>query len=440
MKPGKNFPVWTLLLMLSAGGLLFPNGIQPLRWQLSNGIEVIYARHPRPGNTIINLFLRGGQRLEPPGKEGLAYLTTRLLNELHSSEQIRELRELGGRFRLNSFWEFSVLSAATLSRNLEPSMAIFADLLRNPIFSSTRLDFIRRNTRGLRIRQLDDPRQQIALSFKEALCGRPAGTGSILGTEEGLQNIRLRDLKTLYRQYLSPDNLLMTVSSDLSSTEVRPVLEKHFSAVSGRGRPALSPPPSPSPFPSRSRSIPRELNQTYLSMGFLLPSPSPEHFLLAQLLSTRLGRGVGSLLWSLRSRDHLTYSIQSEVRYFSHGGVLTVTIAVSPEREEEARTRLLEIIDRLRTGGINGPQLSGCKRNLQLQLRLSAEEKMDVAHMLGYYVLLGLGADFIDRFADELDKIPLGDFNDFARRILAEDRRMQLTVGPKDLPCQSPGR
>lgn len=409
------------------------------RFQLANGIPVILVPHHRPGNTVLNLFIRGGQRLNPPDRPGLAYLTTRLLNELHSTEQIRELRELGGRFRLNSFGEYSLLSAVMLSQNLSATLEIFATIVKNPIFSGTRLDFIRGNTRSLLTRLMDDPRQQITQIFREAL-GPPAVLGHpVLGTAEGLDRIRLRDLRTLYRRCFTAGNLLITVCTDLPVSRIRGALHRAFADISPGPPATLAPLPAPVPFTGDSRLIPRELEQTYIALGFQLGPLTADRYLQAHLLSTHLGQGIGSALWPLRSRYHLTYSIRSEVLAFSHGGVLIVTVAAAPDQAAEARCRLRELIDDLRQQGLTEEEYRGCRDYLRLQLLIGGEEKIDRAYTAGRHELLGLGADFTDAVPRRAAGISRENFHTFLRALLAPANRLEVIAGTALPPCQPAG-
>ena len=76
------------LLCLPLGKPLFPGQDVPL-WKivpqkrvLSNGLSVVYHKDDSSATTVLHIVAKAGKTAQPEEKEGLAYLTTRLLLEI----------------------------------------------------------------------------------------------------------------------------------------------------------------------------------------------------------------------------------------------------------------------------------------------------------------------------------------------------------------------
>ncbi len=89
------------------------------------------------------LFVRGGDRDDPPGKSGLAYLTGRLALEIPDQSKLQQLMDFGSTFSLGVEGDYSLVTIRTLSRYLEPTLAIMTAILTQPLFSDLRVDGVK---------------------------------------------------------------------------------------------------------------------------------------------------------------------------------------------------------------------------------------------------------------------------------------------------------
>lgn len=75
-------------------------GAEPVAFTLDNGLSVVLQRDEAAPITVVQLLVRCGDRDDPPGKQGLAYLTARLCLEITDSSKLQQLMDLGSSYSL----------------------------------------------------------------------------------------------------------------------------------------------------------------------------------------------------------------------------------------------------------------------------------------------------------------------------------------------------
>jgi zinc protease len=129
MKTG-YFPVFCLITFFVFAAVLWAQdgkwqlGREPQRFVLENGLTVILQDDDAAANSVVQLFIRGGSRDDPPEGSGLAYLTMRLALEIPDQTKLQQLTNFGSSFSLQVNKDYSLISIRTLSQHLEPTLGI----------------------------------------------------------------------------------------------------------------------------------------------------------------------------------------------------------------------------------------------------------------------------------------------------------------------------
>jgi zinc protease len=141
----------------------------------------------------------------------------------------------------------------------------------------------------------------------------------------------------------------------------------------------------------------REKRQTALAM--LFPGPSRRHpDRDAAVVWSAIASGLGGRLFTaLREARSLAYTVIAQAWQRLQAGGLILYIATSPEREEEARSALLEELDRFRTEPPSADELSRAINYVVGQRAVRRQTARALAGDLADAWLLGEG---LDEFAD----------------------------------------
>jgi len=422
------------MLLILAGGLFVADvpgaaGGTSVRNVTESGLTWIFRNDDSSALTCLLLLVRGGTGAEPAGKAGLAYLATRVAIDIPDEGKIRDIMVQSTRLTVAGLEDATLVSVQCLSENLEEALRTVTRILRDPLISGLRIDMIKENMRHQGKTDLDDSVRAGRAEAKRAVYGPDGCGGLVLGTDETLKAIRKKDVADFYKSRFSAANMLLSVSSDLEEAAVSRLVGKYFSGFPAGPRPEDRP-PAPS-VPAERRVVrAKDAKQTYLGLHFPLPPMDAKTYALASLAEDLLGGGVGSMLWPLRSRDHIAYTVVASLSYIAGGGILSAFLETSPKKFDRARSSLEAAVRELAAGNLAEEDLEIARRSTAASFLRANEMKEARTRTLLLFEARGLGFDYADRLPAELGAVGLDEMNGFLKAVLAADRAVEVVIGP----------
>ena len=202
---------------------------------LSNGVQLHYAQRSAVPVTQIALQFNAGYAADAPSGRGLQNLVMTLLDEgttTRSSQEIAEEEErLGAEISTGGTADRSTVNMSALSANLDPSLDLLADIVRNPAFAPAELERVRTQILTSIAQQMKDPNAMANRALPALLWGEthPYATTGI-GQEAAVKAFTRDDLTRFQQSWLRPDNLEIFVVSDRPLAEVQAALDRRFGA------------------------------------------------------------------------------------------------------------------------------------------------------------------------------------------------------------------
>ncbi|MDP3370070.1 MAG: pitrilysin family protein, partial [Brevundimonas sp.] len=205
------------------------------RTTLSNGIEVVYARSTTVPVTRVAVEFDAGYAADESNTLGVHSMMLTLMEEgttTRDSNALAEARErLGASVNLGASMDRTAASLTAVTTNLDPSLVLLSDVVRNPAFAPAEVERLRAQRLAGLANEKTQPGALAAralppLIYGEASpYGRPfAGTG----TEESIRALTREDLIAEHAAWVRPDNARIFVVSDLPLAELAPRLERAF--------------------------------------------------------------------------------------------------------------------------------------------------------------------------------------------------------------------
>ena len=200
-----------------------PSVILPDIWRevLDNGIAVLGAVNSETPTAAIRLRIDAGQQHEPVEKLGLAALTAAMMNEATmqstNEELSNRLRKLGSSVQFGAGDDATTMAIRSLSRNLDETLAIAAEMLLSPKFDEA--DFARVRTQFLQV--IEHNKKEAATTannvYRLLLFGQENSFAHAdIGTAETIAAVSLDDVKAFYADHYSPQIASIIAVSDLS--------------------------------------------------------------------------------------------------------------------------------------------------------------------------------------------------------------------------------
>jgi zinc protease len=251
---------------------------------LANGIQVVLAeRHSVP---VVELSMQfdAGYAADAGGKLGVASFAMSMLDtgtrNRTALEISAEADQLGANIDANSNLDASSVHLSAIKNELQPSIDLWADVIRNPVFSQEEIDRLRgRWIAGI----AQEKAQPVSLALRllpPAIYGPNHAYGVPLtgsGTVDSIRSITRDDLLQFKEGWIRPDNATIFVVGDTTLGEITPMLERAF-----RGWTAPA-----TPLPRKNvGSVPRPTSPRVI----LIDKPgSPQSFILAGEVAPGLG-------------------------------------------------------------------------------------------------------------------------------------------------------
>jgi zinc protease len=406
---------------------------EPEKVVLSNGMTFIYQKDDTSPITVTQILIQGGRRGEVDGKEGVAFLTTRLCLDLPTQQQLQRLMNQATTRTFFAQQDFSIIKISCLSENLEETIKLSTQILKDPLISGLRIDRTKELMNHYRKLQEDDP---INLAHGAAMnaffSGSPYASNDY-GTVESLKNIKKRDVEDYFNRYFRAGNMIITVSSDMEKDKVLSIMQPYFEEFPA-GKPEEIDPLSFSHVEGKSITLEKDTQQTLVYMAFPLPKISGRTYVLSVMLQNLLGKGMNSKLWSLRTEKKLAYIVNSRAFLLKEGGMLEAYLETDQSKKESAIAELKKTIEDLYQNGISSQELNIAKIYSKGMTIRENETKDDKTYDVAFLESSGLGFDFLNRILVEIEATTLKEFNAFIREVLNPKTTVSITVGPTQLP------
>ncbi|WP_425474762.1 M16 family metallopeptidase [Frateuria hangzhouensis] len=300
-------------------GLTFPD-LQ--HGKLANGIEVTLAeRHEVPA-VQMQLLFDAGYAADQGRKLGTSSFTMAMLDEgtkdLDSVEIAKREQRLGAEIGSGCGLDFCSASLNALNDKLEPSLALFADILRNPAFRANDVNRLRGQWLARIAQEKSQPigialRTLPPLLYGEGHAYAIPFTGS--GTVQSITSLDVGDMRRFMGDFIRPDNVRILVAGDTTLDKIIPQLDKVF----GDWKPGAGKAPAKNlghvaaPDSSRVYLIDRPgAQQSLILAGGLAPSTKVDNNLAIETMNGAFGGTFTSRLnMNLREDKHWAYGAYS---------------------------------------------------------------------------------------------------------------------------------
>ncbi|CAN5389114.1 pitrilysin family protein [soil metagenome] len=204
----------------------------PAVWEskLSNGLRIYGIDQREVPLVQFEIVIDGGQLLEDINKVGVSNLMARLMTQGTAKKTPQELEEaiqqLGASINVSASTENIRVSANTLARNYDATLALVEEILFEPRWDAKEFELIKQSTIS-QIRQLEANPNAIAQNnFSLLIYGKDSMLSrNILGTIDSVNAITIDDLKAFYARNLSPSVARMHVVGAIEKARVTRSLE-----------------------------------------------------------------------------------------------------------------------------------------------------------------------------------------------------------------------
>lgn len=309
---------------------------------LSNGLQVKVVENHEVPFVWVHLALRAGGWSDPAGAEWLASATMDMVNEgagKRDAETIsRDLRRLGSSIDSGAGDDDAAISCQTLTRNLAPTLDIFADVVLRPTFPKAEWAVLQPQY----LDAIESARADAGAIGERAMQRVLHGSTykGRLATVSGVKALTVAQMKAWHAANVRPDEALMLVGGDTTLAEIQPLLEARFGnwKAPAKRKSAPTRPQRPAPTPTTLTVVDKPgSTQSVVKVAAYVIDPKDADW-AALVLANQVvdGQFTARLNMNLREAKGWTYGTRGSVSYDLAGGVWSAGGNIHLEHTAEA--------------------------------------------------------------------------------------------------------
>jgi zinc protease len=407
--------------------------------QLSNGLPVWIVELHKVPVAQIALVVLSGTAQDPPGKFGIASLTSAMLEEGAGSRSALDLADaidyLGADLNAATTTDATMVRLHVPVARLAEALPIMADVALRPTFPNDELERQRQQRLTNIIQARDDPATIAGIGFSRLLYGRAHRYGTPgFGTAETIKAFATGDLRGFYNAAFRPGNAALLAVGDVTADATMPLFESSFGTWKPPGGAAAT-----ETLPAVEQPAAREVYlidkpgapQTQIRIGWIgVPRSTPDYFPLV-VLNTLLGGSFSSRLnMNLREKHGYTYGASSSFDMRASAGPFSAGAGVQTDKTGEA---LKEFFNEL--NGIGKPvpadELARAKNYVALRFPGGFETTGDVSRRLEDALVYKLPGDYFSKYVQNIQAVTSADVQRVAQKYIQPSRFIVTVVGDR---------
>ncbi len=419
---------------------LNPSITLPAIWrdELENGVKILGALNDETPTTAISLRIEAGQQNEALEKLGLASMTAAMMNEAtqkSTNEEISDrLQKLGSTVQFAAGNESTTLSIRSLSKNLDATLDIAAEMLFEPKFDIADFDRVKAQTIQAIELSNKNAANTATVVYQQLLLGKQNSIAYLnIGTALTVSALTLDDVKSFYAEYYSPKIASFIGVSDFPRAEFLQKLAR-FKDWDGAEVALTELEPLPKLGATKLFLVDKpDAAQSEIRIGKLsLKYDATGDYYRANLMNYALGGAFNSRInLNLREDKGYSYGARSGFSGQAEYGTFTASAAV---RSDVTAASIIEFEREIRgyaEKGITEPELTFTRSAIGQRDARSFETPSQKLGFLAQVLTYDLPDDFIDQQNDILSRVSQSEMSDLAATHLDVDQMQIVVVGDK---------
>ncbi|MUK43170.1 insulinase family protein [Aliivibrio fischeri] len=405
------------------------------RANLSNGIEVLGTEAIETPTIQLQIAIPAGNRYVPKGKEGLASLTAAMMEEgttTSSSEELqKKLDKLGSSVSFNSGSYTTTISVASLTKNIDQTLAIVNEMLFEPAFEQADFDRLQKQAVEGLVYEHQRPSWLASQATREILFKGTIFDRSPDGSLASVQALTLDDVKAFYKQTYTPIGTQIVSVGDINKSDLINKLA-FLSDWKGATPEILAPQRLPTlneqkiylvNKPNAPQSVVRFVRQG-------MPFDATGELYQTQLANFNLGGNFNSRInQNLREGKGYTYGAGGYLMGNKEIGMSIFYAQVRADVTVESIKEFISEMDKFKKDGMTVDELNFMRLAVGQQDALKYETPGQKARLLGKILTYSLDDDFIDEQNELIETLGRDKLNSLAAKWFDPAQYQIVVVG-----------
>lgn len=412
--------------------------ITTTRWNLPNGVPVIYRHLPKARMFSLIAATEGGLRSENTDQAGIFHAAAGmcgLSTEKRSYEEFAgRLEDIGSVVAGFSGKDSCGWEVHTINDYAEETLAMFGESLLQMKIPETQWASQQRETLHTMKMQKDSASYRCMRKLSEEVYKDHPYAAPVLGWPETIESFSAADLESHYRKWRDGGRWVIGVAGGLPEDELKRILTKELATW----RPQMSGKRS-----HTGQLKPRKVQdvtsnkmdkeQAHVAIGWRgLGWSDPDRAALDVAINILGGHG-GRLFVTLRDQQSLAYSVSPLASQGCEGGLVGAYLACKPDKVQQALQGLHLELSKISSELVSDQELERSKNHILGSHEISLQRSSSQAMTMALMELYGVGWDDFERYPDAVRNVTKQDVLRIAKRLFGETKPVEVVVGPDAL-------
>jgi len=393
---------------------------------LTNSTPVLISEnHSLPVISMCVLF-KAGLMIESKDNNGISMLTSSMLLDGTDSTPRNEIAK---------FYESRAISVNTYSANnslgitgsclkeqVEDMFKLVSDICMNSTFPEDELERERSEMRSAIDMQDNEIVSHGQRLLKELLFKKHPYRFQLIGTHESVNKITRESVNDIYKNIVTPQNMVIGISGDVRTEDAAGIAEKYFSKITVGG--GLKPSPTKESVIEKIRENTVSINkdQSLILIGFHGIDIYDKDRYALEVLVNMLSSPSGVLFKSIREQKGLTYAVGAFNVLGMDPGYIAIYGLTSKENIKKVEQRIFRQLELLIKNPASREEIEKSKNYLKAMRKVAMQTNSNFIFTVSMDELYGLGYNNYKDYDKNIDSITAQDINRVAKRLLTLDK------------------
>ena len=216
-----------------------PMDIAYEKWELPNGLKVLIHEDHSDPIVQVHVTYHVGSNREAAGKSGFAHFFEHMMfqgsEHVADEKHFKIVSDAGGSMNGNTTSDRTVYFQTVPTNYLETALWLEADRMGFMLNAVTQEKFENQRDAVKNEKYQNQINQPYGMSYE--ILGQTLYPPShpynwpVIGYVDDLDRATVEDLKNFFLRWYGPNNAILTISGDITSEEVMPMVEKYFASI-----------------------------------------------------------------------------------------------------------------------------------------------------------------------------------------------------------------
>lgn len=369
--------------------------IQFNRFELDNGLKVLFHKDASTPMAVVNLLYDVGARDETENQTGFAHLFEHLMfgGSINIPEFDTELQKAGGDNNAFTSNDITNYYDTLPANNLDTALWVESDRMLSLAFTDKSLEVQRQVViEEFKQRYLNQPYGDVWLLLRPLAYKKHPYKWATIGKEiSHIENAKMEDVRAFFQRFYKPANAILCIAGNFDLEFVKGRVSHWFGSIPSGKKPPRILPVEPLQIEFRELTVERKVPANAFYYAFKMSERKNEKYYVTDVLSDALGREKsGRLYVKLKKEKQLVSEITAYITGSLDEGLLIITgklnVGVDFEKFDK---ELWSCLEEVKTSEIDENELDRLKIKIRTAREFQDQGLLNRAMNLCFFELLG---------------------------------------------------